>query len=280
MASAEFSIDIQIKERGGKKISYNYKSDISGAVTLEQLAAIQQEILIQSSKEFLRENQREGFDKNPRRFVDNKAGLAEEMVRPFGKIEYLSRLSDVGPSMLSIYDEISRTSIVGRTGFYKATHLVFFRDKMIAQNRGQLKSFIDSKQTQRVKDGDVVRFVNAMPYARKLELSGASRGKALKPRLTLAGRKKDRKKGIKTRKPNGTYWLAYKFAKRSHKGIAKSIAFEFLPGSTLGLDSKPIRSRNPSTGSKFRTRFKKDGRPYLYPSIKLIVSSEGINTKG
>lgn len=227
------------------------------------------QILYQTAKEVLAEEQMDGFDKNPRVRTDNKFDKPEKEVRAFGKIEYYAR-QDFKEAIVAIYDRLLALSPVGDTQFYKNTHIVVLNGSTIAENKAELVSFLERKDFE---PGDKLRFVNAMPYARKLELN-ARRKLLIGPQKGSYNTKKrmgpsSRYKTRLVRKPNGTYVAAWRYARSKFKSVSNFISFQFLTGDALGISSSPVRSG-------FRTSFKKDGRPYLYPTIALDFSPSGV----
>jgi len=221
------------------------------------------------AREALREEQKGGFDKKPRTRVDNVFDKSERDVRALGKIEYYAR-QDFSEAIAAIYDRLLTLSPVGTTKNYINTHLVIVNGRTVARSKNELSSWL---KTAVFNQNDKIRFVNAMPYARKLELnstrritSGADKGSTNKKKRFGPS---SQKKTLKVRKPNGAYFLTARFARSKFKSVASFVRFSFLTGDALGLQSNAIRPG-------YRTTFKKDGRPYLYPTIVMDVAQQGV----
>lgn len=241
--------------------------------TEKELALNTIPITIATAQEALREEQLRGFDDAPRIRVDNVFDRPLQQVHSYGKVEYYAKQSFT-EAILSIYDRLMVLSPVGNTRYYIGTHLVMLNGKTIARDKGELTNWLKIAQ---FRQGDVMHFVNAMPYARKLELNatrkvltGKNKGAYADKRMGASARNKN----IQVRKPNGAYFNTYRFARNNYKSIASFIKFQFISGAVLGLADKPIRPRQPN-GAPFGTRFAKDGRPYVYPAIVLDFNSAG-----
>ena len=74
------------------------------------------------------------------------------------------------------------------------------------------------------------RFVDIVPYARKLETEGRTAGR-LSPRLEKSTDKKKRS-GMYVLVPNGTYYLTFRNIQRKYKSAA-FIKFEWVNGGDL-----------------------------------------------
>lgn len=228
----------------------------------------------QIAREVLIEEQSRGFEKEPRVRTDNIFDKPIINIKAFGKIEYYAR-QEFSEAITAIYTRLLALSPVGRTHYYKNTHYVLFRGKTVARDASELKSWL---LTAEFRDGDILRFVNAMPYARKLELNAGRNIITGKNKGTKNSKKRMGKSGsgsgAMVRKPNGAYFLTYRYARSQFKSISNFMKFAFLTGDALGIKNSPVRGRQPS-GSAFRTTFKKDGRTYLYPTIVLDFSKTG-----
>lgn len=257
-----FGIDVTITEKGKGAPKWSFDTDLNGEVTLEEFLNFTKRALITVSKDVLKEEQAKGFDKNPRTRVDNVFGKDEEMVKPLGKIEYFTKES-FRELILFTYRTILKKAPVGSTGFYRNSNFVFYRGNIVARNEQELATWLISKESNPFKPGDIVRFVNVMPYARKLELLGIRKG-SRKYRKGKGGKNRD----VSIRMPNGTYFLSYKASRRKFKAATNFFKFQFLTGDSIGIKNSSVRPG-------FRTRFKKDQRPYLYPTIVLDFSAAG-----
>ena len=109
-----------------------------------------------------------------------------------------------------------------------------------------------------VEPGDIVQIINFQPYARKLEREGRTRTRQ-NPRIgKTRGKYQKQNFGLK---PNGAYFLTANAARRRFGKGFGVIKFEFIAGESSFQNLSDIS----------RKTFKKDGRPYLYPSIIFVV---------
>lgn len=232
---------------------------------------------IQTAVETLRNLQKSGEfnEKNPRQRVDNVWDKALENVRFLGKIEFYNRVGSVKQVVLEIMQMLLENSIVGdepnRYGIkYKQLHVIQINGVTVDT----------PADLDRFKFGDTIQIINLAPYARRLELLGASarhNGSRASPRLKNTRKGKDsRKRTVTLSKPNGAYALVHRLARSRFKQIGQ-IRFEFLPQSGTGLTFKPGRKKvkTPGKGTKYVNK-RGVGRTYLYPSIKIIPDPAGV----
>ena len=264
-------ITVQVVERGRNAPQYRFSRDLTGTLTLQQFTNFTKNALIDIAKTVLKEEQAKGFDKKPRVRVDNSFRKREEEVFPFGRITYFERV-DFSLALLKMYKVIvERSPLV--TGQYRSGNLVFVNGVEVARSMGSLRRYVVTKSSEGgFKENDEIRFVNVNAYARRLENKGIRRG--VRGRFANknqnAGRRsrKSRKTGNLIQQPNGAYYLSYRVIRRQFKQVAQFLKFTYMPNGTNG-----IRIRG---GAGQRTEFKKDGRPYLYPSIVLRLAGAGI----
>lgn len=266
-----FGVSISVKETGRQAPQYDLDSDLSGDLTLTQLLDFLKRSLIIVADTALRDEQSRGFDKQPIVAVDGRVNKAVIDVSPVGKIEFTSR-TNAADFLTEIYDGIQERSPVD-TGLYKSSNFVFVNGKQVATNQTELETFA---KTATFKDGDIVRFANVVPYARKLERHAitAQGGRS----RTVKNKRKGKKGPYENQNDfilaaNGAYYLTSRAALRKYKRNAK-ISFEYITGSQLGVNGIILRS--PNRSGNLRRTFKKDGRSYLYPSIKIVLSETGI----
>lgn len=270
-------ISVEVYEKGrGPKTKFSLENDINGEISLQQFAEHVRQMSIIVAAEVLREEQRKGFDKNPVVVTDGRVGKSFLDVKPFGKIQFTSRKVTSLEIVEVIYKGIlERSKVV--TGTYIEGNLVFLNGKVIAVNMTELKQWLASSPKTNV--GDEFRFVNVIPYARKLERRGVtaqrSQSRSVKNR---SGRGKS---GGSSLAANGVYYLTTRSAVRQYKGNAQ-IFFGFILGSTLGVQGIPAQTK---AGKPLRRNFappkgkkatKRNSGPYLYPYIKLIIG-EGVS---
>jgi hypothetical protein len=219
------------------------------------------------------EEQKLGFDKKPRVRVDNKWDVPEEQVKPFGKIEYYSRI-DIGEALLYAYKAISgRSPIV--SGTFSVANYVYHNRQLVAKDIFGLASWLKKAD---LRDGSNVRFVNVTPYASRLELRGmrgSKSGNIFKSKWSKHKKGRNGGRLYQVRQPNGVYMLAARAVRRKFKVAEKVLKFEWVGGSS------GIRIPSTVNGKTFRTTYhplnkKRKGSHYIYPSIKFIISSRGI----
>lgn len=276
MGLVDFQVDISVTENGRKSPTWTLEGDVgSGAASLEELLAFTKLSLIEISKEALKEEQAKGFDKEPIVEVDGRKGKPIQQVSPFGKIHFITR-QDVADVLEDIYRFIFRRS-PAVTGLYLKSNFVFHNGKAIAFNFQELARYLNG--SPKITVGDTFQFVNVMPYAGKLERRGISRSGTNGRQKTRVVKSRDRRgrSGPTINAANGAYFLASRAAVNKYKSNAQ-IRFEFIPGSTLGIDSYP--ATNPRTGKPMRRTFHEKNKshkgPYVYPSIRLVVQEGGV----
>jgi hypothetical protein len=255
-----FSVQFSVEESGRKRPEYTLESDLAGEVTLADLLQFTKTTLILLADQILKEEQALGFDLEPIVTVDGSSGKKVADVSPLGKIEFTSRvdsLTIVSDTYAAIED---RSKVV--TGAYKAANRVFYNGTQIAENPSELQAWID-KQPE-LNDGDLIRFVNIQPYARRLERLGVTVDRQ-QSRKYDPGAKRKRPLGFLVSVPNGVYALAARAMRAKYKRNS-GIDFSFVPGSSLGL---------PAYFKKGRKGKNSSGRTYLYPSILITISSRG-----
>lgn len=237
-------------------------------MTLKELVKFLRRSLIFISYDALKEEQARGFDKKPVLVVDGKRNKPITDVKPFGKVEFVSRVAGVDIAR-DIYAQILKRSPVV-SGNYLQSNFVFLNGKQIATNMQELEQWIKSRPV--IRENDFLRFVNVAPYARRLERLGVTKNRTSRRRVKTNTRRRRRSKdlaialGLETLAPNGTYFLSTRAAKRKYKNNV-SIYFGFIPGSQLGL--------NATFKTNYSTSRKKKSKPrtYLYPTIKVYFGS-------
>lgn len=120
---------------------------------------------IKTAFEVLPQEVRKGFDNEPVVITDGVVKRDPRMVKPFGKIEFVSR-TNITDAVLWTLTELQKKSPV-LTGRYASSHTVMING---AEVQGNIRVALN-----KVKAGDRVQIVNPQPYARKLEASTASK---------------------------------------------------------------------------------------------------------
>jgi len=267
----EFGVEFSVYENGRKAPEWTIDSDLGGQQSLADFLNFTKQTLIVVADEVLAEEQAQGFDKTPVIVVDGRPGKNVFDVNPLGSIEFVSRanMSDI---LLATYEAILDKSPI-KSGGYKSANLVTYNGTQIASDLPQLTAWLN--QNQNFQNKDKIRFVNAEPYARKLERHGVTSDSARAARVLKS--KQDRKlagKSVNVLAPNGVYYLTYRAIRNKYKRNS-NIAFEFIPGEQLG-----VTGGIGADGTRKRTNFVakrgKPGRTYLYPSILITVAEDGI----
>lgn len=256
----------------GRVIELDINRDLNGALTLKQFEETLKNTLLSISSYILREEQARGFDKNPVVITDGRVGKSPLDVQPYGKIEFVSTQVSGLEVIEEIYSGIlSRSKVV--TGTYYEGNIVFLNSKVVAINRAELKQWIASNPI--LNPGDAIRFVNVLPYARKLERHGVTAQRSRS--RSVKSKDKEGRSGERILAPNGVYYLTSRAALGKFKGNLQ-IYFGFVLGSTLGVqglvsstkDGKPLRRTYKPSPKR-----PKNSGPYLYPYIKLIFNQRG-----
>jgi hypothetical protein len=256
------NISVSAKERGRKKQPLSLVGgEIGAAAALEDLFQFTKTSLIAISTEVVNEEIQKGFDKNPLRLVDGNPRKDVMDVNPLGSIRYVSR-QNIKEIVLYSYQAVIERSPVD-TGDYIRSNVVTYNQVPVASTMSELQRWLENKN---FADGDKIRILNTVPYARKLELRGTVKGGG----RTKWGKPSRNSKGEKNslgqvRKPNGAYTLATKAIKAKY-GKSSFVKYELMLGSTIGL---------PGT----RKTGKDIGRAYVYPSILIYAFDTSIQGK-
>jgi hypothetical protein len=236
----------------------------------EELLRLMKFTIVETALDARAKEEAKGFDKKALTLVDNRAGKQEIQVKPYGTIEYVAR-GEIKEIALAVYKKILKLSRED-TGLYKSLNYVFFNGEQIATTFSELENWFRAPRL--FQDRDRIRFMNIAPYAQKLELQGATSSR-VKSKL---GKSKDKKlrSGPKVRKPNGTYFLTQRQLSRKFKGNV-FMKFQLLPGNYVGVTS-PIP---PNSKQSFRADYDPKGKfnsgYYIYPTIVLSLSEQGLN---
>jgi len=259
-----------IKLEGGQKLSVAVESDIVDVLRGQ---------LISVARQVLKEQQSKGeFPKQDYiTLVDGKLNSNESSVKAFGTIEYQTKLETLKPVLLLAMQKIVERS-PEKTGAYLANHVLFKNNTFVAKGFSNIISFVNSEDD--FKPGDIYRFVNMSPYARKLERNRTTKqtqGRGKGKNITK-GKKERIIKGQVTIAPSGAYVLATRSLKRKFKSLKNNIRFSFIPISP-GVARQLDTSGKDTTGyvfAKGRADGNGAGRPYLYPSLTVTASKESV----
>ena len=269
-AAININAKIDIVERSNVKTKWRLESDLQGEQTLEDFLKFLKKSIITIARDALKEEQSKGFDPKPLMLVDGRRDKSILDVNPFGKIQFINTLLQGAKIVSETYDLlIERSKVV--TGTYIESHFVYFNGKLVATNKIELDNWLKDFKP-RFKD--VIRFVNVVPYARKIERMGVT-AQRTRPRKTKS-RDKQRRSGEFVLAPNGVYWLTYRSLSRKYKNNI-GLYFNWVSGGSISNERWPTHAKN---GKVFRRTFKnaarpKDRGPYVYPSIKLYFRDVG-----
>jgi hypothetical protein len=261
MATFTAKIDYKVIDSGKNAVNYDLSKDLSGELTLEQLLMFTKGALIRIAKDALIEEQGRGFDKNPTVIVDNKFNRKEIDVNPLGKIEYVAR-AEFKSIIREVYRKILYYSKI-RTGRYFDHNIVTYNKRVVATTPVELDNWLNTITA--FGANDIVRFMNPLPYARKLERLGITR----QGRKVKQVQRKKKKSRVTVTMPNGAYAQAFNATRRRFNKNLK-MYFDILPGPLLGIDNPDYRFK--------KGRAKE--RPYLFPSIALITEFSGLTNAG
>lgn len=274
-----FSVDLSVTENGKKSPKYQVDTDLQGEISLQEMLDLMQKTLITVAIDTTKDEQSRGFDKSPVVIVDNRRNKPITNVNPFGKIEVHARLK--ADKLLSdIYFDLLKLSPVDTGTYYKA-HRVSVNGVEVAATFDAWKRWLDNNE---LKDKDIVRFVNIMPYAGFLERHGTTaknRANIKKIKSTDKRRRAADSDGM-VRRANGVYFLTARSYRRRFKGNV-FINFGWMPGNELGL----TYSQTGPNGKPLRYTFKEAIPPkkakykgfYVYPTITIRIRGEGIRNE-
>jgi len=266
------TVSIKVEERGKNTPAYNINADLKGEQTLGELLEFTKDLLISTAQTVLKEEQAQGFDDDPRVKVDNRFNKPVEAVKPLGRIQYFAKV-DVTEALLGMYAIIEKNSPVD-TGTYKRHNIVYVNGLEVARSMTTLQAYLGFKAREGFNSGDEIRFINVTPYARKLETFGVRRETRGKNKGTNTprdrkSRESKRRPGKFITRPSGAYAFSFRAIKRKFSAVGEFLKFVYMVKGTrgitiLGPDGEPAKFAG------------KNGRPYLYPSIVLRLSGEGI----
>lgn len=260
-------IDLKLTITDSHIPDYRVNADLTGAKTYRQLLDLVRLVHADISKQVLSEARAKGFDQKALKVVDGRPNKEETDVKPFGVIEYKSRVLGA-EVLLPLYDDLRFLSPVS-SSFYKDYHWVYFNGILVADSR---ETFVTFLKNNRLVDGDYFQFVNVAPYAGFLERSGVTVA-GIKFR-TRKSRDERQRSGPRVRTPNGVYYQAYLLFRNKIKGQAFA-SFRWINGGQIGLNNLPTRSRrgaklrNTFADNKINKEFSRVGSPYVYPSIRV-----------
>jgi hypothetical protein len=273
-----FSVDLTVTERGKKSPKYDVQSDLNGDISFEEFLELMKNTLVTVAIDATSEEQSRGFDKNPVVVVDNRRNKPITEVSPFGKIEVSARVN--APLLfLDMYRDLLKLSPRLYSGYIES-HIVTVNGIEIARTEAQLSTWLS---TNTLKDRDIVRFVNGMPYAGFLERHGTTVGGSRNQKMVKSTDKRKRAADVNgmVRRANGVYFLVHRSYQRRFKQNM-FISFDWMPGNQLGLTQR-VGSRQPGR-NPMRVDFAPVKPPrrqkyrgyYVYPTITIRIRGEGI----
>lgn len=266
------SFDVSVKVKDSRGNEFSIENDLDGKATLSDFIKFVKKSLIVIAADVLKDEQSRGFDKNPIVVVDGSVRKPIISVKPFGKIEFISSQTAGVDVIKFVYEQILGKSKVV-TGTYYKGNFVFHNGNLVATDDSELLTWI--KTNPPIKPGDIIRFVNVVPYARRLERLGVTAQRTKTKQVK--SRDKQKRSGETILGANGVYFLASRAAASRYKNNVK-IYFGYILGSTLGVQNFPTIGRD---GKPLRRTYKTKGKPkntgpYLYPYIKLTVGERGL----
>ena len=136
--------------------------------------------------------------------VDGRQGATEEQVKPFGVIEY--RFNPAGDVIDATYAALLERAPV-KTGRY--------RDNIWMFVNGVRRDATTEGKLVQIAEGDEVVFIDAVPYARKIEGGLASKVKS------------SRRPGLSAQAPNGVFEITAREMARRYGNYPVDIVFEY-----------------------------------------------------
>lgn len=251
-----------------RKRQWTLDGDINGRITLDQYVALVEQFIFRTSQNVLQEELRKGFPEDYVEITDGKLGkpAREVDIRRRGSIEYNAGQT-VTELVNFIFQQLKLRSPV-QTGRYERSHIILLNGKEVADNLPEALQWANSVN---LNQGDTIEFINVQPYSRKLERLGVT-SQNRRPRIRKASRRSRAMGYNRVAKPNGVYFLTAQLAKKTF-GKAANLKFEYRQGESI------LGSKARSFGAKSsRTTFKRDGRPYLYPTIIVRVDKQGFKS--
>lgn len=253
-----FSVSLSVEESGKKRPEYTLDSDINGEVSFADFLEYVKSVLVSTASVVLKEEQANGFEKNPVVVVDGRYNKPIELVSPLGSISFVAK-ADMKEIIRETFDGLIKRSPI-LTGAYISSHFVFLNNRQVAKGQNSLDAWLDSNPV--FNENDFIWFVNAQPYARKLERLGVT-GDRQHSRTVQSRDKYRAAQGYRVVAPNGAYFLTARSIRAKYK-FNTLIKFMFIPGSSLGLSGTFKQGKKSSIG-----------RSYLYPAIVLSVQQKG-----
>ena len=273
------NLSVTVKEgRGSKGLGkWSLDSDMGGQATMEDLVSFLKRSLITISSEALKESQDKGeFPKEPDQYlmaVDGRLNKSLEDVKPFGRVEF-QRKVEIEEILTFIYQSILDRSPVD-TGMFFKYNLLTLNGVQVAKTMSEYLNWVKG---YRPKQADVIRFVNIMPYAKRLETRGIVRGKELGSGGEGTRRSKtgtNKKTGKTFAMPTGTYHLTANAANKKYK-LNSLIKFKMISGADMDIPSTSDASGRPHRRVTKGSKTKAAGVPYIYPSVYLYVREWGV----
>tara|TARA_R110000787_G_scaffold5686_9_gene20557 strand:- start:234 stop:1049 length:816 start_codon:yes stop_codon:yes gene_type:complete len=256
--------DIEYKTKGAKVTTANAFETKS----IADLVQYVKEVTVAGARVFREDAVKKyGFpEKDYLTLVDSKLGAPDTSVKPFGKIEYITKIESIAEVVVGVMELVIAKS-PKRTGYYHSMNVLMYNGKIVANSLTAARVFFKDRI---FKDSDKFRIINLSPYARKLERLGINSGKRGKYRSTK------NKSGTRVRAPSGVYWISKNEAKRKFQGLKNNIKFSFIP-----VSPSVALSANRKTFTPNEYVFKKSsqkGRPYLYPSITITLAPSSFSS--
>lgn len=270
----DFALDYSVYEKGKKSPQFKVGTDLSGEISLEEFLDFTKRSLIIIADTVLKEEQSKGFPKDPVVVVDGRKNKPIIDVSPLGKLQFIAKQDALNDIVLEIYDAILKRSPIDDGNYFNG-NIVLYNGRVVATSKPELLAWAQGDEAQNIKGTDIIRFVNVLPYAGRLERAGIRAGS--RGTRTVKSRDKQQRSGPTVSAPNGAYYLASRSARKKSKFNSK-IYFEFIPGTQLGLQNLPTRTK---AGKSLRKTFKpgpsqKYFGSYVYPSIRVIIDAGGI----
>lgn len=170
--------------------------------------------------------------------VDGRRGASEEMVKAFGVISY--QINPVGDVIDEVFAKLVERSPVGpaKGGHYRDDHHMYVN--------GRKRDAEAEGADIAIAPGDEIVFLNARPYARKIE--GGLKRTLLDETGPRGGRryKTERRPGLSAQAPDGVYEITAREMRTRFHNYPVEIGFEYRALSGAGFDTS--KAGNKSAG--------------------------------
>lgn len=215
-------------------------SVVAEGITAQQLgettAQWVQRVTRETAMSALREEVARGFDSEPVVVTDGVPRRDPDLVRPYGRIEWIARQNMADIVLWALNELWKRSPILTRR--YINSHTVMVNNVSVGANM--------AAALRATKPGDRVQIVNPQPYAKKIEGRAASRKRG------ISGQR-----GQSRQAPQGVYRVVHRLAVQRY-------------GRSVFVDFKYVKL---DTGAKVWSRqgSRRVQRDAVYPALQFFI---------